>query len=47
MDNKIKVLKQTQWAVKDSRRKINIIIYLLIVLIVLTITQLTITHFTI
>ena len=47
MDNKIKVLRQTQWFVKDARRKIRIIIYLLVILIVLTIAQLTITHFTI
>jgi len=47
MDSKIKVLKQTRWFVKDSRRKIYIIIYLLVILIVLTIAQLTITHFTI
>ncbi len=39
MDNKIKVLKQTRWFVKDLRRKINIIMYLLVILIVLTITH--------
>ncbi len=39
MDNKIKVLKQTRWFVKDLRRKINIIMYLLVILIMLTITH--------